>query len=224
MKKILLSLAAFLCLSFAFSGPSDAGVYVSGYTGVGLVHDSRIANNITPSEPGEMEFRPNWAGGGKLGYWFDELYAPYFGLQIDLNNIRTDIKNITSSTGVVAPVTANAEFYSATFNAVFRYPNGDVRPYIGAGVGWFYAEIGPGQKSVPVVGIPNGWGGSEDSAFGWQALAGIDWLVIKDRYFFDVSLFAEYKFGKADFSFESGLGLDMDYESSQFSVGLALNF
>jgi opacity protein-like surface antigen len=86
-----------------------------------------------------------------------------------------------------------------------------LQPYVGAGVGIFFARASNGTSS------------SDNGVPGLNALAGV-------RYFFTehVALFGEYKYNRATFEFEniggSGAGLKGDYSVSHIVGGLSFHF
>lgn len=216
MKKRII-LPILLALLF-ISGNSYAETYVSLYAGLVIPHDADVTNNITGNS-GQMTFRNNFNYGAKLGYWFSGMDLPDLGVQIDANKYNTDTKEIVSN-AIVAPVTANVDVNSVVASVLLR-GSGNVKPYIGAGAGWFQMEIGPGQKPISAAGIPGGWAGGTDSAFGWQVQAGLDFNLTEHT-----SFFTEYRFGNANFSFDrsTGVPLDINYMSSQFNGGLTYSF
>ncbi len=214
----LLTLVSSLYLS---AGGAYAEPYFSVYGGLVQPHEAAITNNVS-GETGKMFFRDSSSFGLKAGYWFSAQGAPYFGLQLDANAYQAHIKEFVTSDGTVAPVTSNTDFASFALNAVFRAEVESVRPYAGAGAGWYYLNIGAGSKPVPAVGIgSSGWTGGSDSAIGFQAFAGLDVPVSES-----LALFVEYKFAMAKFSFSQKIyfPLDVDYQSSQLYAGVTYGF
>lgn len=214
----LLTLASML---FLLAGRAGAEPYLSVYGGLVQPHNAEITNNVT-GDTGKMFFRDSSSVGLKAGYWFTSLDRSYSaGLQLDANAYKAHIKELVDSGGTVAPVTSNTDFIAVALNAVFRAEVEDVRPYVGAGAGWYYLHAGAGIKPVPAVGIPGGWKEDSDSTYGFQAFAGVDVPLTKS-----LSLFAEYKFIIAKFSFTGtpSFPLDVDYESSQLYAGLTYSF
>lgn len=214
----LLTLASML---FLLAGRAGAEPFLSVYGGLVQPHDAKITNNFS-GETGKMFFRDSSSVGLKAGYMFMSLDRSYsVGLQLDANAYKAHIKELVDSNGTVAPVTSNTDFIAVALNAVFRAEVEDVRPYVGAGAGWYYLNVGAGIKPVPAVGIPGGWAEGSDSTYGFQAFAGVDVPLTKS-----LSLFAEYKFLMAKFSFPRKifLPLDIDYQSSQLYAGLTYSF
>lgn len=215
----LLTLASML---FLLASTAGAEPYLSVYGGLVQPHDAKIKNNLS-GETGKMFFRDSSSVGLKAGYMFmsqDRSYS--VGLQLDANAYQAHLKELVDSDGTVAPVTSNTDFISVALSAVFRAEVEDIRPYAGAGAGWYYLNVGTGNKPVPAVGLGSaGWVSVSDSTYGFQAFAGVDVPLTKS-----LSLFAEYKFIMAEFSFsdKTYFPLDIDYQSSQLYAGLTYSF
>lgn len=206
---------------FLFAKSANAGPYLSVYAGFTVPHDASVTNHDT-HESGQMSFHNSLNFGAKAGYWFTGQGAPYLGIQLDANVNNSRIREIITSTGVVAPVTSKASVSTLTANLLLRSDEGDIRPYIGVGAGVFYIDIGPGQKPVVALGInSNGWCGGPDTAIGFQAMAGADFVITKN-----LSLFAEYRYNTAKFSLETKtyIPFDITYKASQLDGGITYNF
>lgn len=213
-----LASSLFLCAGGAYAEP-----YFSVYGGLVQPHEAAITNNVS-GKTGDMSFRDSSSVGIKAGYWFPSQDKSYSGgLQLDANAYQSHIKELVDSNGTVAPVTSNTDFIGIALNAVFRAEVEKVRPYAGAGAGWYYLNVGTGNKPVPAVGLGSaGWTGSSDHTYGFQAFAGVDIPVSKSLAFF-----MEYKFIMAEFSFTGNkdyFPLDIDYQSSQLYGGLTYSF
>ncbi|MBW7957687.1 MAG: porin family protein [Deltaproteobacteria bacterium] len=206
MRRIILALAVVGCI-FAFSVPAHAEPYVSAYFGAAMPHDSDVSDNTGLGFTGEFTFDTGIAAGAKIGWM-----ARVAGLELDFNWHESDLDEITADSFGVG-VDAEMKVYSATANLIFRYPGETIRPYIGAGGGYFRGKINN-------VGVQDEtFAGDDDEEWGWQALAGIDFLVTPS-----ISLFAEYKYSRVDFSFGGEIEVDIDYEVSQAYGGVSYHF
>lgn len=211
-KQLFVFIAA--CGLFIGAGQAHSETYIQGYGGWAMPHESDMSSRT--GEEGKIEFDPGPAAGVKWGSWFDS--APYFGLQLDLNGHLPELDTLTNSSGATATADADMQAYSASINAVLRLPSGAIKPYIGAGAGWHFANIDDGTLTASVLGVPTAFEGDDDDGFGWNVLAGVDFEVTSS-----FSIFAEYKYTQADFEFDT-LGLDIDYEVSQAYAGLSYSF
>lgn len=206
MRRVIVALAVLVC-AFAFSVPAYAGPYVSAYAGAAMPHDSDVVDNAGLDFSGEFTFDTGVAAGAKLG-WIGRVA----GIELDLNWHKADLDRITADT-IGVGVDADLKVYSATANLIFRYPGDMVRPYIGAGGGYYRGKI----DDVGVLGET--FAGDDDEEWGWQALAGVDILITPS-----ISLFAEYKYTAVDFSFGGEVEVDLDYEASQVYGGVSYHF
>jgi opacity protein-like surface antigen len=208
MKKVLF-VVMLVCGVFVFSGLSRAESYLSGYVGVAIPNDTDTNRISGTSSSGEAEFSAGGALGFKAGRWFGKQETSFFGLGIDLNAQFPEADKLDIS-GTVNFLDADMEVYSVMLDALLRFPVGTIRPYVGGGAGWFFADIG----SVGVLGVP--FGSDDDNAFGWQVVGGIDVFIEHN-----VSLFAEYKYISTEFEFEA---FDADYEVNLVYGGASFHF
>jgi opacity protein-like surface antigen len=212
-----MSVAVFFVLGL--SGAANAESYVSAYLGAAFGHDDDVQDNTGAGTPGTIEFGSSLAVGAKVGTWFEKM--PQFGVQLDFNGHFPTSEKFTFDFGVAElPVGLDVDFMmvrSLTANAMVRYPVGNIRPYAGIGAGIFNAEISDGNMIISGTTIP--FDGDNDSVWGWQVLAGVDFIVSPK-----FSVFAEYKYSRADFEFGKGIGLDVDYTASQLYGGVSYYF
>jgi opacity protein-like surface antigen len=199
-------------VSILLAAEAGASTYLQGYAGLSFPHDSDAAG---PASSGEVEFDQGLAAGVKVGGWWESF--PYVGLQVDLNATFNSLDALSSG-GARAPVDSDMNVYSATLNGLLRLPGGFVRPYAGAGAGYYFADIDAGTVTAPLLGVPLAFPSDNDGAFGWNALAGVE-LVLLPR----LTLVAEYKYSRADFDFKD-IGLEVDYAASQAYAGLSYVF
>ena len=230
MKKILLVAVALFGL-IALPGLSHAEPYVSAYVGGAFPQDADIVDNTGLGLTGTTEFDTGLALGLKGGYWFTQENAPFLGIQLDINRHDTTAK--TTMSGVVAgfPVGLASEndvtVTSYTANVLFRSPEGNIRPYAGIGAGWFTGEIDDGIGAVAIldpftgtlITVTGPIQGTNDTAFGWQVLAGVDFIINPN-----LSVFGEYKYSRADFSFGGDIATDLEYGVSQVYGGVSYHF
>lgn len=217
MKKILSALVATIAL-LVFSGVSSAESYISIYAGPSVPHDAnaKLTAGSGIGTDAEIGFETAIVGGGKAGHWFGDRDDANFGLQFDGNFHLADMREIFYSDSTMSQTTGNVEFYSATVNAMYRSRAGKVRPYVGAGVGWYWARLFDTHFVPNSFSIP----GAEDTdgSPGWQVLAGAE-SPVNDR----LSLYLEYKFSMASFDLEK-YGIELEYMASDFVLGAALKF
>ena len=126
-------------------------------------------------------------GGVKLGYVFGSG-SVRFALEEDMfyNGWKTGADSVLVVNGVTTTSSSNATINTGAFmtNGLIRFSSGKFQPYIGFGIGAYYAESAGGN-----FGPFNFDGGGSHADFAWQAIAGAD-------YYFNpkMSVFIEYKF------------------------------
>lgn len=222
MRKVLFAVIVLVAALIIIPGSSHAESYLSGYVGGAFPHDSDADSNVGPAVEGEMSFDNGVAVGLKAGHWFSEMDASFFGVEIDFNAHYPSLDQWTATAmGVTGTLTLESDVsvYSVTGNVLLRYPDDSIRPYIGGGGGWFSMEVDDGQVILAPLGPNLSFRGDSDSAFGWVALAGVDFMITPE-----VSAFVEYKYSAASFEIEEQVGLDIDYRASQIYGGVSFYF
>ena len=93
-------------------------------------------------------------------------------------------------------------------NVVVRYPGKQFQPYVGAGLGVFFAR-------AKFAGLSD----SDNAVPGLNALAGLRYFPIDH-----LAIFAEYKYNRAAFEFPTAIGFEGDYSANHFLGGVAYHF
>ena len=207
--------------------------YVAGFGGYTVGHgfdDVEGRGTAAGLQFGDIGLKDSGVYGAKAGYFLPGRLN-WLGVEVEAFNTTPHLEETAFSTGAHLRVTTLA------FNAIARAkllcgPHSDwttargrrtdpayrdeyfcrLQPYIGAGLGVFFARAESGGNSVSDNAVP-----------GLNALAGV-------RYFFTehVALFGEYKYNRATFAFDniggSGAGLKGDYSVSHIVGGLSFHF
>ena len=159
--------------------------------GANIYQDRGGVRNFADANGNTLRLDPNndtgFFGGIKIGYVFGT--GPVrFALEEDLfyNGWKTGADIALRLNGVTTNTNANLDINSGAFmtNGLIRFASGKFQPYIGFGIGAYYAESAGGN-----FGPFNVSGGASHADFAWQAIAGAD-------YYFNpkFSMFVEYKF------------------------------
>ena len=159
--------------------------------GANIYQDRGGVRNFADANGNTLRLDPNndtgFFGGIKIGYVFGT--GPVrFALEEDLfyNGWKTGADIALRLNGVTTNTNANVRINSGAFmtNGLIRFASGKFQPYIGFGIGAYYAESAGGN-----FGPFNVSGGASHADFAWQAIAGAD-------YYFNpkMSMFIEYKF------------------------------
>jgi opacity protein-like surface antigen len=223
MKRIHLlaiALSPLLCSS-VFAGPPtiQQSTPVDLYYGTGFYLGVDLGANVYQDRGGDftlvdglgnrLDVSPTndvgFVGGIKAGYVFGTgVVRPTIEADLFYNGYHTGFDaTLTDAAGVVTTTNADELINTGAFMSNLRFAPGGQRfqPYIGGGVGVYYAEsaggnVGPFQTS----------GGSSHTDFAWQAIAGAD-------YYYNprASVFVEYKYlsytsTQSDFQTDRELG------------------
>lgn len=155
-------------------------------------------------------------GGVKIGYVFGTGVCR-FALEEDMfyNGWQTGADSTLSRNGVVTNTSSSSiDINSGAFmtNCILRFGTGAFQPYIGAGIGAYYAESAGGN----IGGFDTGGGGNH-ADFAWQVLAGAD-------YYFNhkSSVFLEYKY--LNYTAQPEFGDNRDLGQQLLGAGLRFHF
>jgi opacity protein-like surface antigen len=183
-----------------FYGAIDAGANIYQNRG-----DDRTFTDNNPNSPffgDSLEVNPKndvgFFGGVKLGYVFGTgVVRPtvegdffYNGFRGGGNfTLRDSFDNVVAQRNVTTWINTGA--FMANFILRFAPGNQRFQPYVGAGVGIYYAESAGTEVVDPVTGrVPiNTGGGRSHADLAWQIIAGTDYYWTPK-----FSTFLEYKF------------------------------
>jgi opacity protein-like surface antigen len=149
--------------------------------------------------------------GGKVGYFFERY--KWLGLDMDVSNSTPNINakqaSVTGGTGLGANNGQNLRMTTWSTNLIARYPGERFRPFVGGGLGVFFANA-DGVASA-------NW------APGAVGFAGLNILLIEH-----ISMSLEYRYHYANLRFDNilgpGLGFEATYTSNTLNLGLNYHF
>ena len=192
----LLSLAAFFLLTFSFFASASEPIYATkepveiyhpfyvGAFGAFVIPDDMKIDNSSA----EIQFNNSWAAGVKAGF---VLPVQWLAAEVEYAYLADQ--------DVDKPGTGQFSANNLMANLLLRYPKGMIRPYIGGGIGWSFADFR----------------GSANN-FGWQALAGINLEILPN-----LSMDIAYRFFTSDYEFDH---LDVTAENHMILAGLNYHF
>jgi opacity protein-like surface antigen len=226
MKQItLLSLAiSALIGSSAFAGPPDyekAPAPQPEIFGTGLYMAIDMGANVYQDRGGDRVFRNEFGdtltidpkndvgffGGVKAGWVFGTgIVRPAIEADLFYNGFRGGADSTLVVNGALVRSSSTTSFINTgafMSNAILKFAFGRFQPYVGAGVGVYYAESAGVDVSSP-RGTFGTSGGSSHADFAWQIIAGAD-------YYWNpkFSTFIEYRF--------------LDYTSTQIDTSQSRN-
>jgi hypothetical protein len=204
-------------------------LYVAGFGGYTMGHgfdNVEGTGALSGTNLGDIDLNDSGVYGAKVGYFMPRRLN-WLGVEMEAFNTTPHLEETALTTGAHLRVTTLA------FNVIARAkmmcdrhddhdrtgrPAGDrhdfcrLQPYVGVGLGVFFARAKDSTGSASDNGVP-----------GLNALAGV-------RYFFTerVAMFAEYKYNRATFDFDdiagTAAGVKGDYSASHIVGGLSLHF
>ena len=192
MKRIYLALtvAGAMLAVPAFAGPPSApapapvmdlygvGWYGAIHMGANIWQDRGDTRNFSDGLGNTLSIDPTndtgFDGGIKLGYVFGTS-SVRFALEEDMfyNGWQTGADSTLVLNGVTTRSSSSIDINSGAFmtNGIVRFNgNGKFQPYIGAGIGVYYAESAGGN-----IGPFDTGGGGSHADFAWNVLAGADY-------------------------------------------------
>jgi opacity protein-like surface antigen len=212
-----------------FYGAIDAGANIYQNRG-----DTRTFTDNNPNSPffgDSLEVNPKndvgFFGGVKLGYVFGTgVVRPtvegdffYNGFRGGANfTLRDSFDNVVAQRNVDTWINTGA--FMANFILRFAPGNQRFQPYVGAGVGIYYAESAGTEVVDPVTGrVPiNTGGGRSHADLAWQIIAGSDYYWTPK-----FSTFIEYKFLNYT-STQINTREDRDLRQQLLGAGVRLHF
>ena len=222
-----------LFLSMLQAAPAAAESYGALQLGLTIPHAlSGIDLDEAGSPPGtltDLSLNKSFMYGGKLGHYFEGSTMPWFkdvfkgkswlGVETEVFNSTPHIEQQDQTrTGLGRPTAtgistgATLRVLTWALNVIARYPGERWQPYLGIGLGVFFANLN--DKSVNES--------QSSTSPGLNTQVGIRYILNKQ-----VSLFGEWKFNytRLNFSETAALfGMDATYKVHHLAVGLAYHF
>ncbi len=211
------SLTWALALTVLLLSPAQAEFYGAGMVGLSTGNipsaedDPRFGQAQNPSLF-DLNFFGDWSGlyGGKVGYFFAS--RPWLGLELegfvdqyDTRRVRPIRSGMTTSFEITP---TNTRVITTAANVILRYPDKRVQPYVGVGMGLFFARAADSLASA------------SDVTPGLSVLAGLRWFLTDH-----IALFGEAKWNQATLTFSNGDEFDIrdTYSVGHFIVGLSIH-
>lgn len=173
MKRIARALVFVICLA-AFpvdEASAQTGGYVAVFGGYASNSDASWQDQDSRLD---LDLQGTRVFGVKFGVTPPAIR--YFSFEFEYSYLKHDVDRTVFSTIATdyAALEGDLKFHNFMFNAIARYPEGAVHPYIGAGLGASYVDA-----SILLTTRQDGVNdtdriSTDDTAFAWQIMAGID--------------------------------------------------
>lgn len=206
MRKWQVVLMVVLALTATTAFGEEGRGYVGLSTGIFLPNDSRLTD--TTGDTADVSYKAGFALSGVAGYEIGNglrLEGELAYKNADLDRIR-----VAGGSGDV-----NSDVWSLGFlaNAFYDIKTGSmVTPYLGGGIG--FASVNVGDGTINGIRV---WKKSDDTAFAYQAVAGLGFEINKN-----VAVDLNYRFyGTEDVKFEMAKA---DFSSNSVMVGFRYRY
>lgn len=201
--------------------PGQAETYVAGQVGVTLPQDASNVELSNSAAPGvtfslsDLELQTSVMYGAKLGHYFNSM--KWLGVETEVFNTTPHVKQ-QSVTVNGAPFGVLTGAYLrvltwAPINLVARYQFGQLEPYVGVGLGLFFANLKDAQTGES----------TSSTAPGLNTQVGLRYRVTNN-----VAIFAEWKYNRASFKFDQTptafSNIDADYSVNNVVFGVGYHF
>ncbi len=211
---------ALLCTVLVAFGASpvlaEIEMYGAMYGGVVIPHDfsdTKGRGVDAGIEFSDLKLKTSQMLGGKVGFYSSRI--KWLGAEAEFNWSNPHLKqqNTTATLGGasgILPVTGkHLRVLTGAFNVLARYPGERVQPYAGVGLAIVNARLSggePGDRNDSVI------------APGLNALVGVKGFLTEN-----LALFGEYKFTRAELSFNTE-GIDTILSTSAIVGGVSYHF
>jgi opacity protein-like surface antigen len=226
MKKVARSFAVFIFVItvsiFPFNTASaQLGWYVGVFGGYTFSPDASLQYsdynyNYYYDYKYDVNVQETWVFGFKFGITPPAL--KYFSFEFEFSHLNPDIDRTALPRG--GTVEGDVKFNNFMFNAIAKYPQGKIHPYVGAGLGFSSFDLSLSTTS-PARSMSN-----DDTVFAWQILFGVE-IDLTNNLSMDIG----YRYFAAeandddnhDYYYEY-YGTQIDYKTSMVTLGLKYRF
>ena len=198
-----------------------AETYVAGQVGATVPQNlsdidfTGVASGLTSSD---LKLKESLMYGAKVGHYFES--AKWLGIELEAFNWTPHVKqqDVTISAPVLGSISGNTtgatlRVTTVALNLVARYQAGHFEPYIGAGVGAFFAHL---KNTEPPESSQS------STTPGLNTQVGLRYRITPQ-----VAVFTEWKFNYTRLDFEESLpaaGFKGTYQAHHFVFGVDYHF
>lgn len=236
MQKVARSLFVFVFVIAVSVFPFDTasaqrGMYVGVFGGYTFSPDASWEDYYSSID---LNVQETGIFGVKFG--FNPPPIKFFSIEFEYSYLNPDMDRTVFATAGsdYDAIEGNAKIHNFMFNAIVKYPEGKIHPYLGLGIGASYFDF-----SITATSQLNGVSyhtrhSYDDTVFAWQVLAGVDIeltnnlsLDIGGRYFDTESLNDSYDddyYDDHDYDHYHYDGPTLDYRTFMVTLGLKFRF
>jgi opacity protein-like surface antigen len=203
------------------SGPAQAEMYVAGQIGVTFPHSITNIEGTGPNAGlsfSDASLQDSFMYGAKLGYYFESV--KWLGVETEVFNTTPNLKqqnSTVSGPGGSVTVPKPGEHLRvlnwSPLTVVVRYQAGHFEPYLGLGMGVYFAHLSSGGEST------------SDTNVGLNTQLGLRYKVTQN-----LAVFGEWKTNRVKFHFDASTpngnvgGFKGDYGANILAFGIGYHF
>jgi opacity protein-like surface antigen len=224
MKKLDTAFAVFVfVIAVSILSFNTASAQVGGY--IGVFGGYTFGTDMSPryydyyyDDHYDMDVQETWVIGFKLGYTPPRLRFASFEFEYSYLNPDMDSIVYSYTSKDYAKIEGDAKFNNFMFNAIVKYPEGTIHPYIGGGLGFSYVDFSLSAKSAGRSAS------NDDTVFASQILVGVD-IDLANNLSMDIG----YRYFVADTNSDHDYyyeydSTNLDYRTSIITFGLNYKF
>lgn len=207
MKKLSYYIAVItLAVLFIFypckSALAEAGLYIGGWGGYTVNPETSDDDWHDYYDDYDLDVKDTAAWGVKIGY--SNPFLKYLALEAEYSYLNPDIKDADYIDGDV-------KISNLMFNVIGKYPLGIVKPYVGVGLGFAYADM----SFDDIRGIDDG----DYTSYAWQFLTGVEFYLTTE-----IAVDVGYRYYITEMEFEGDEDEDLTFSTSMITLGLKVFF
>jgi opacity protein-like surface antigen len=234
VQKVARSLVVFVFVIAVSVFPSNtasaqSGMYVGVFGGYTFSPDASWEDYYSSID---LNVQETGVFGVKFG--FNPPPIKFFSIEFEYSYLNPDMDRTVFATAGsdYDAIEGNAKIHNFMFNAILKYPEGKIHPYLGLGIGASYFDFSVTATSRLNGVSYNARRSYDDTVFAWQVLAGVDIeltnnlsLDIGGRYFDTESLNDSYDDDYYDdYDYDHYDGPTLNYRTFMVTLGLKFRF
>jgi opacity protein-like surface antigen len=214
MRKTAFAVSVFLLSVFVILLPAgDVKAQMRPFY-VGIFGGYTMPDNMKVDAPG-LPYEVDLNNGGMLGAKFGYIPpgARFLAFEIELNGMWNDYdRQVVVTTPFIGTEQGDASLANFMVNALLRYPEGRVHPYVGFGIGWSTVTLDGTETGNGIVYSYE----DDDTSFAWQFLAG---------FTFDITPMLDLELGYRYFYTEPHFDIsDVEFKTNVVTLGFNFHF
>jgi opacity protein-like surface antigen len=168
----------------------------------------------------DVDVEETWIFGFKLGYTPPPIKFFSFEFEYSYSNPDLDRTVLRSAGMGYDRIEGDVKFSNFMFNAIAKYPEGKIHPYVGGGLGFSYVDVSVSTTSTGRSAS------NDDTVFAWQILLGAE-IDLTNNLAMDIGYRYFATESESDYDhyyYHDYYNTHLDYETSIVTFGLKYRF